>query len=100
MKREIYITILLFALMLVALAAAVVRGQHSVLSQYSCDVRQKNNGDYIEKTKFGAAASYNEKNVKPVLARISGLSFIPYHDKRPYNRRTSDVVCALLKKTV
>jgi len=101
MKREIYITILLFALMLVALAAAVVRGQQLGPSQYSSDDRQKSYGDYIEKTKFGGAALYNEMNVKPgVLARVIRLSFISYFDKRPNHRRTSAVVCALLKKTV
>ena len=101
MKREIYITILLFALMLVALAAAVVRGQHSVPSQYSSDVRQKSCGDYMEKTKFGAVALYDEINEKPdMLARLFVLRFIPYHDKRPYHGRTSAVVRALLIKTV
>jgi hypothetical protein len=98
MKREIYITIFLFALMLVALAAAVVRAQHSVPSQYSSDAPQKSYGDYIEKTTFGAVASYDEINAKPnVLARIIGLRFIPYFDKRPYHGRTSAVVCALLE---
>lgn len=101
MKREIYITILLFALMLVALAAAVVRGQQLVPSQNYGDDRQKSYADYIEKTKFGAAALHNEINVKPgMLARVIGLSFIYYYDKRPCPRRTSAVVCALHKKTV
>ena len=100
MKREIYITLLLFNLMLIALAAAV-QGQHSGPSQYSSDARLKSYGDYIEKTKFRAAALYDEINMKPgMLARVNWLRFIPYHDKRPNHRRTSAVVCALLKKTV
>ena len=99
MKREIYITLLLFTLMLIALAAAV-QGQHSGPSQYSSDARLKSYGDYIEKTKFGAAALYDEINMKPdMLARVNWLRFISYHDKRPY-RRTSAVVCALLTKAV
>src|SRR5688572_12045355 len=100
MKREIYITILLFTLMLIALAAAV-QGQHSIASKYPSDAPQKSFGNYIEQTTFGAAALYDEKDIKPdMLARVIWLSFIPYHDKRPSNRRTSAVVCELFKETV
>lgn len=65
MKREIYITILLFALMLVALAAAAVRGQHSVPSKYSSEVRQRSYGDRIETIKFGTAALCDKINERP-----------------------------------
>jgi hypothetical protein len=86
--------------MLIALAAAV-QGQHSDPSQYSSDARLKGYGDYIEKTKLGAAALYDQINMRPdMLARVIWLRFIPYHDKRPNHRRTSAVVCALLKNTV
>ena len=100
MKREIYITLLLFTLMLIALAAAV-QGQHSRPSQNSSDARIKSYGDYIEQTKFGAALLHDDIDMKPdMLARVNWLSFIPYHDKRPNYRRTSAVVCALLKNTL
>ena len=99
MKREIYITILLFTLMLIALAAAV-QGQHSVQSHYSSDDPQKSYDNYIERTTLGATALY-EMNIKPdMLARVIWLSFIPYHDMRPTHRRTSAVVCELFKHIV
>ncbi|HEY5916869.1 MAG TPA: hypothetical protein VIU13_05685 [Chryseolinea sp.] len=100
MKREIYITILLFTLMLIALAAAV-QGQHSIASQYSSDTPQKSCDNYMEQTTFGAAALYDVIDIKPdMLAREIWLSFIPYRDKRPDNRRTSAVVFKLFKETV
>jgi hypothetical protein len=100
MKREIYITILLFTLMLIALAAAV-QGRHSVQTHYSSDDLQKSCENYLVKTNLGAIAMYDEMNIKPDrLAREIWLSFIPYHDKRPDNRRTSAVVCELFKETV
>jgi hypothetical protein len=85
--------------MLIALAAAV-QGQHSGPSQYSSDARQKSYGDYIAKTKFGATPLYKINMKQDMLARVNWLRFIPYHDKRPNYRRTSAVVCALLKNTV
>ena len=82
MKKEIYITILLFAIMLFALAITLVQGHHCSNIMATNDVAV-----YVGKTNFGLAAKNSRVRVTSNLrVHVSVLRLIPCQNQRSYRR--------------